>query len=128
MGAGSSLRGPAYDAPHRSATDQADVFDDRGLTASQAREIGLVDEVSERPEEVLRRLWLKVARLRPSTLGRIKRYFSDVAGISEAHEARAMQETDRAMNDPEVRSAIENFVLHGTFPWEGNRPGSPRAR
>ncbi|WP_437483056.1 enoyl-CoA hydratase-related protein [Sorangium sp. So ce1014] len=98
------------------------------LTASQALEIGLVDEVSERPDEVLRRLRLKVARLKPSTMGRIKRYFSDIAGIAEAHEARAMQETDRAMNDPEVRSAIENFVLHGTFPWEGNRPGSPRAR
>ncbi|AUX43591.1 enoyl-CoA hydratase [Sorangium cellulosum] len=98
------------------------------LTASQALDIGLVDEVTERPEEVQRRLWLKVSRLTPSTLGRIKRYFGDIAGIAEAQEARAMQETDRAMNDPEVRGAIENFVRHGTFPWEGGRPGSPRGR
>ncbi|AGP33722.1 hypothetical protein BE04_26700 [Sorangium cellulosum] len=98
------------------------------LTASQALEAGLVDEVSDRPEDALRRLWLKVSRLKPSTVGRIKRYFNDVAGISEAHEARAMQETDRAMSDPEVRNGIEDFVRHGTFPWEGSRSESPRAR
>lgn len=87
------------------------------LMAAKAFELGLVDEISEKPEDVVRRLGLKVARLKSSTMGRIKRYFDEIAGISELQERRAMVETDRAMRDPEVQDAISNFVHHGKFPW-----------
>lgn len=96
------------------------------LSAAQALGLGLVDEVVERPDETLRKLGLKVTRLKRETIGRIKRYFSEVAGIAATAEARAMQETDLGMSDPEVREAIVNFVRHGRFPWEAagaNRAG-----
>jgi polyketide biosynthesis enoyl-CoA hydratase PksH len=87
------------------------------LPAAKAVELGLIDEVSTQPEDVLRRLGLRTARLRSQTMGRIKHFFGEVAGILAEHEERAMQETDRALNDADVRASIARFVRDRTFPW-----------
>ncbi|NVB40708.1 enoyl-CoA hydratase/isomerase family protein [Pseudenhygromyxa sp. WMMC2535] len=88
------------------------------LDAATALGCALVDEVDEAPEQALRRLWLKIARIERGTIGRIKRYFDELPAAPAARRAAALAESDRQMSDPSVRAGISAWVEHGRFPWE----------
>ncbi|MGY0830496.1 enoyl-CoA hydratase-related protein [Azospirillum argentinense] len=90
------------------------------IAAPEALSLGLVDQVTETPEEVLRRLSVKAGRLAPATVGDIKRYFRAIGAIDPEREERAVMETDRLMADARVREAITDYVRYQRFPW--NRP------
>jgi polyketide biosynthesis enoyl-CoA hydratase PksH len=95
------------------------------LDAEAARSCGLLDEIDAEPERALRRLWLKIARLEPRTIARIKRYFlelPDSPTISPAQRAAALAESDAQMNDPEIRAGISAWIAHARFPWERRDP------
>jgi polyketide biosynthesis enoyl-CoA hydratase PksH len=87
------------------------------IDSAQALACGLIDEVSEQPEEALRRVAQRASRLRTAAIGRVKQFVHALGPIPE-REAFAMAETARGMRDPETVELISQFVLQRRFPWE----------
>ena len=87
-------------------------------TAAEAHAINLVDELSDQPEEVLRRLAIRFARLNEKTIYNLKHYFRKMWIINEETEKTAIQELSRLISEPQVQNNIKNFVESGKFPWE----------
>ncbi len=88
------------------------------ISAHEAYEMHLADEITESPKDSIRRLWLRLRRLDHKTVGNIKQYFRKMWIITEQTEKTAVSETSRLMADPGVRKNIENYVRHRKFPWE----------
>lgn len=90
------------------------------ISAEEACKIYLADEVSENPENNIRRLWSRLKRLDEVTIGNIKQYFRKMWMINEQIEETAVFEISRLMAEPKVRKNIENFVKFKKFPWESS--------
>ncbi len=88
------------------------------VTAKQALEIKLIDEVSENPEGSIRRLALRLTRIDKSSISNLKRYFMSLWNINGEIEHLAVSETIRLMCDPAVREKIFNFIKYKRLPWE----------
>jgi polyketide biosynthesis enoyl-CoA hydratase PksH len=88
------------------------------LSAAQALQSALVDELAPDLEGPLRKLTLRVSRIEPSVIGGAKRYFDRLAGVSPEIERIALGEFDRLMSSQVVRENIERFVTTRRFPWE----------
>lgn len=88
------------------------------VNARRAFEMGLVDEVSDRPEDVLRQWALRLARVESSTVGNAKRFFRDMWLLTDETERRAVAEIGRLSELPEVQEDIRDFVERQLFPWE----------
>jgi enoyl-CoA hydratase/carnithine racemase len=88
----------------------------RTLSAQEAFEIGLVDEVApaERIEHSLRSWVRRLSRVNPAAVDAWKRYtmgpqFRTLSSCADAGAAR--------MLDPETRSAVRRFTEEGIAPW-----------
>ncbi len=91
------------------------------VTAAQAREFHLVDELTADPAQVIRRLAFRASRLTETTVRDAKRYFGALHGISTEHEALAVGELGRLLGTEHVRQAIAGFAAHAEFPWNRQR-------
>ena len=78
------------------------------ISAQEAREIHLVDEVSEKPDDSIRRLLLRIGRLEESTISDMKKYFRKMWMITEQMEETAVAEFTRLMSQPKVLENITN--------------------
>lgn len=90
------------------------------VPAAEARDYGLVDELTENPPETLRQFQQRLLKLETSTIGNIKSYFRKMWLVTEELENMAAAETARLMSEPAVRENISNFVKYKKFPWEKN--------
>ena len=88
------------------------------VDAEQAARSGLVDEVTDDPDTVLRRLLMRASRIDGATVADAKRYFDKLWIISEQTEAAAVREFGRLMSSAPVRRRIADFAAHRKFPWE----------
>ena len=88
------------------------------ISGQAALEAHLVDELTEKPEQNLRRLWLRLKRLDERTIADLKAYFRKMWIIDDQMEGNAVAEIARLRNDPRVHANIQNFVNHGRFPWD----------
>jgi polyketide biosynthesis enoyl-CoA hydratase PksH len=88
------------------------------VTAEQARQFHLADEVSDQPELLVRKVAFRLSRLDPSTLRSLKSYFGKLWVLSEETERTALSELTRLMSSPVVQRNIANFVANRRFPWE----------
>ncbi len=89
-------------------------------SAAEAFALNLVDELSDHPEEVLRRMAIRFIRLDEQTVRDLKHYLRKLWIINEETEKVAIQELSRLIHEPRVQENIKRFVEHGTFPWEKN--------
>lgn len=89
----------------------------QGISAQRAFEIGLVDEVSQDPSDVLRRYLLRLTRLETTTIGSLKTYMSKLWIIDERTEELAVDQLNSLMQSAHVQSNIKRFVTTGLFPW-----------
>jgi polyketide biosynthesis enoyl-CoA hydratase PksH len=87
-------------------------------TADQARQTGLVDEVTDTLDDTVRRRLLRLTRLEPETVRGMKAYFKKMWYLSEAMERTAIAEIDSLIRQPRVQENVRNFVEHKRFPWE----------
>lgn len=87
------------------------------VSASEALDMQLIDELSDNPEESIKRLCRRLIRLDDWAIENMKRYFRKVWIITEQMEEAAMNETFRLVSDPKVITNIENFVKYKIFPW-----------
>jgi polyketide biosynthesis enoyl-CoA hydratase PksH len=90
----------------------------RPLSASEARAIHLVDELTDQLDESLRKLILRLNLLDDKTIVDLKNYFQKISGITPEMEQAATAEIARLTAQPRVQRNIANYVNHGAFPWE----------
>lgn len=88
------------------------------IDARKAEAIGLIDEVSDDPQDVLRRLLIRVGRIAPPTIATVKRYFSKMSRIDDDVERAAIEQISDLMWDPSVSAKIRGFVRGGDLPWQ----------
>ncbi len=86
--------------------------------ADQARSAGLVDDVVPDLEDAIRRVAVRLTRLDPDTIRRMKAYFRKMWYLSDAMEDMAIAEIDALVHDPKVQDNIRQFVEHQKFPWD----------
>jgi len=106
------VRRLGFQAAYRMALTTATV------TAPKAAEIGLVDEVCDDPAECLHRWWLRLSKLRESTVGNLKRYFRKMWIVDEQMETCAVSEISHLLTQPDVLANIVNYVKYKRLPWE----------
>jgi len=88
------------------------------INATEAKTIGLIDELSDNLNDSLRRLLLRLNRIQEETVKDLKTYFRKLWIINETMEQTAVQEITRLANKPNVQANIKNFVEKQQFPWE----------
>ena len=90
----------------------------RDLTAQRAYELHLVDELSDNLDDTLRKLMLNLRRVTNNTIAEAKQFFRKMWIIDETIENTAIEELQKIMTAPHVRTNVTNFVLHQKFPWD----------
>ena len=93
-------------------------FSTMPITAQEAFDAHLVDEINRSPNESLRRLWLRLSKLKESTIKNLKEYFNKMWFLTQEMEEMAVAETSRLSSDPAVVQGIKDFVQFNRFPWE----------
>ncbi|WP_410511169.1 enoyl-CoA hydratase-related protein [Paenibacillus sp. BR2-3] len=88
------------------------------LSAEEALQHHLVDEVVSDLDGGILRLYKRISRVSPNTVKEIKSYFKKMWIINETMENAAVQEIDKLTSSTEVREAIQNYVQYKRFPWE----------
>jgi len=90
------------------------------IQGEEAYRLQLVDELSEHPNENIRRLLVRLNRIAPDTLKAMKAYFRKMWIIDEKMEQTAVDNITQLIQSPGVQNNIKNFVKYQRFPWEGN--------
>lgn len=90
----------------------------QSVNAAKALEWGLLDELGDPVDALLRKHLLRLKNLSKQAVGRYKRHMAELSG--QLHAARpAALEANRAMfSDPKVRADIKRYVMQMKFPWE----------
>ena len=88
------------------------------VTAEQAHQAHLADQLAEKPELLIRRLRQRVSKLDDGTIAAMKRYLRQLWFLSEEMEHAAVGEFTRLMSSPVVRERISGFATSQVFPWE----------
>ncbi|MEM9487725.1 MAG: polyketide synthase [Myxococcota bacterium] len=83
------------------------------IAAERAFEIGLIDELSEQPEPLIRQWALRLARIDTSAVRDLKRFYRDMWLIDEETDQLAVAEIRRLDARPEVKARIRSFVEQG---------------
>lgn len=90
----------------------------QAVSAREALPYQLVDEVSDQPDDVIRKWTLRVGKLEPETLRELKTYFRSMWIVDDAMEQHAIAEISRLVAKPRVIENITNYVTRRQFPWE----------
>ncbi|MCB0209725.1 MAG: enoyl-CoA hydratase/isomerase family protein [Anaerolineae bacterium] len=88
------------------------------ITAEEAARIGLVDTLSDRPDDDIRRYLLRLGRLDEQTIREAKAYFQKMWFLTEEMEQTAIAELNRLVRTERVQQNIKNYVEYQKFPWE----------
>ena len=88
------------------------------VNATEAKTIGLIDEVAPDLEQYVHRLWLRLGKLDESTVSTLKRFFCDMWIIDGRMEQRAISQTFERFLDPNIKQNLSNYVRFGKMPWE----------
>jgi polyketide biosynthesis enoyl-CoA hydratase PksH len=88
----------------------------RTLSASEAQLAGLADEVTNDPDESLRRLLLRIARISEETVTANKLYIEKLWPITDEMEAAASKQLRTLLQKPSIQTGLRGFVEHGTLP------------
>ena len=88
------------------------------VNGEKAKEMNLVDELTESPDKAIRQLTLRLGRLENTTIADVKQYFRKMWIITEEMEQVAVDEISRLANSPQIQLNIERFVKYQQFPWD----------
>lgn len=89
-----------------------------GISAERAYEIGLVDEVTDEIDNLLRKNILRLSRLETNTIQEIKSYTAKLWIIKEDTKTIAVNKLQTLMESETVQKNIKNFIEKGEYPWE----------
>lgn len=88
------------------------------VSAKRALEWGLVDDLAEDSQDLLRKKLLRLRRLSKTGIARYKHYMNSLDGNVEEAKARALQANIDVFSDSENIEKIATYVRTGRFPWE----------
>lgn len=88
------------------------------ITAEEAARICLVDIISDKPNDAIRRLLLRVSRVTDETTVDVKQYFRNMWIINSEMERTAVSKLNELIGSSRVQENIRNYVEHQRFPWE----------
>lgn len=88
------------------------------VSAAEAAAFHLVDEVSDDPEALVRRLAYRLTKLDRAVVTDMKRYFRELWILSDETERVAVKEFGRLMSSPEVHQRLVDYATEKRFPWE----------
>lgn len=88
------------------------------IVAEEAHRIGLVDIISDKPDDAIRRLLLRVSRLTDETTVDAKQYFRKMWMLTSEMEQTAVAKLNQLVSSERVQENIRNYVEHQRFPWE----------
>ncbi|GAA2510095.1 enoyl-CoA hydratase/isomerase [Streptomyces thermolineatus] len=88
------------------------------LTAREAVDRGLADELSPDPASLVRRLVSRLTKVDTRLIGEAKGYLSELHPVTAETERRAVAEFARLAAAPGVRESVARFAAEGRFPWE----------
>jgi polyketide biosynthesis enoyl-CoA hydratase PksH len=91
------------------------------VSAQNAREWGLVDEVAPDSQNLLRKKLLRLRRLSKTAVRRYKRYVGALDDSHAAAEQKALDANMEVFSDTANVAKIARYVSTGQFPWEGER-------
>jgi polyketide biosynthesis enoyl-CoA hydratase PksH len=87
------------------------------FSAEEVAGYRLINQVSQEPDDVIRRVFLRLGCLDEMTLVDLKSYFRKMWIVTEEMERVAVAEITRLVTEPRVRKNIREFVEHQRFPW-----------
>lgn len=87
------------------------------ISANEALQIGLIDELTNELENAVRLNVLRINRLNTITIAETKKYISDLWIINEQTKQLAVNKITDLIQSEIVRSNIKNFIEKGAFPW-----------
>lgn len=90
----------------------------RTVSAEEALEWQLVDQINADPDKAIAELSRRVQRLKDTTVKHLKHYFRGLWLIDDAMEMRAIEETTQLLHTDKVKENILNFVVNKKVPWE----------
>jgi polyketide biosynthesis enoyl-CoA hydratase PksH len=90
----------------------------RTISAREAMQLHLVDEINEEMESAYSHLTRRFGRLELSTIKRLKDYFRSVWLIDNEMESRAIEVTTRLLQDSGIRENIHDFIQEHKYPWD----------
>lgn len=96
-------------------------FITQGISVERAFQIGLVDEVSNNPNEVLRKTLLRLTRLETEVIKETKDYMESLWIINKNTQDIAIRKLEGLIKSERVQFNIKNFVDNGKFPWDKSR-------
>jgi polyketide biosynthesis enoyl-CoA hydratase PksH len=88
------------------------------ISAREACECRLVDELCDDPDTAVRKLAFRLNRIDPQTLVALKRHFGKLWSLSPEAEETALTELSRLMASRLVRHNLTEYVTRRRFPWE----------
>ncbi len=90
----------------------------QGISAKRAFEIGLVDEITEKTHNQLRKNILRISKLDTNTIHDVKSYTTKLWSIKEETRSLAINKLQSLVESDIVKKNITNFIKKGEFPWE----------
>lgn len=90
----------------------------RSVSAGEAQQLHLVDEISQNKEESLTEFTRRISRLKNSTIQNFKTYFKGLWVIDERMESNAIRETSGLLQQESVKKNIQEFIMYGRTPWQ----------
>jgi polyketide biosynthesis enoyl-CoA hydratase PksH len=88
------------------------------VSAREAYEIHLVDEISETPGDTIRRWWLRLSKVEDSTVRDLKQFAGKMWFITRQMEETAVSESLQRFSHPRVIQNMTNYFKHKIFPWD----------
>lgn len=88
------------------------------ISAKRALEWGLVDDLAEDSQDLLRKKLLRLRRLSKTGITRYKHYMNSLDNNVEDARGRALQANIEVFSDSENIEKIATYVRTGRFPWE----------
>ncbi|MFG2680592.1 enoyl-CoA hydratase-related protein [Streptomyces sp. NPDC048392] len=88
------------------------------LTAQEAVDRGLADELSRDATPLVRRLLSRLTKVDARMIGEAKEYLSALHPVTAETERRAVTEFARLAAAPGVREGMARFAAEGRYPWE----------
>ncbi|HYD79459.1 MAG TPA: enoyl-CoA hydratase/isomerase [Paucimonas sp.] len=89
------------------------------ISAKCAQEWGLVDEVADDSQNLLRKKLLRLRRLSKTGIHRYKRYMNTLDHSLAAAKPKALEANIEVFSDEDNLQKIARYVTTGQFPWEG---------
>lgn len=91
----------------------------RTLSAAEACQIGLLDELSDDPANSLQNFLKRIHPIDLKTLKEFKDHFyNNHWKISKEMEQQAIEKTTQLLQSPAVQARIEAFIQHQILPWK----------